>query len=60
MFYRGCVLIVNLSAEASDTKKEEKLAQVKADITTPTTHELVVTLQADSASWYTKMTKIFR
>lgn len=57
---RGCVLTVNLSAEATDSKREETLAQVKADITTPTTHELVVTLQADCSSWYTKMTKIFR
>ena len=57
---RGCVLKVLLSAEASQTKEARILAQIKADITTPTTHELHVILQSDNTSWYTKMTKYFR
>jgi len=54
---RGSVLTV-LWADVEE--EVQQLAQVKADTHTPTTHHLVLVLRPDPASWYTKMTRIFR
>ncbi|CAL4125801.1 unnamed protein product [Meganyctiphanes norvegica] len=59
---RGCFLTVRLADVTSSTESETytRLAQVKADQFTPTTHELLLTLRPDPASWFTKMARIFR
>ena len=59
---RGCLLTVRLADDTSSAEKESytRLAQVKADQFTPTTHELLLTLRPDPASWITKMARIFR
>jgi len=59
---RGCFLTVRLADVTSSAESETytRLAQVKADQFTPTTHELLLTLRPDPASWFTKMARIFR
>ncbi|KAB7494328.1 UNVERIFIED_CONTAM: hypothetical protein RMT77_016786 [Armadillidium vulgare] len=55
---RGSVLRIILADEWPTT--ETLLVEVKADLSTPTTHQLEVTLRPDPVSWYTKMSYIFR